>query len=188
MFLNCNIKLTYPHCRSRFLWPVSQPALGWLKGRYDAEHLEASIRGKHLSLSLPYKAICWWLVKGGGGNYLSFLSEFMGHALGFWFWISSCEEYFGFGRPASVEDQSLDSPVGQQTPWVYTDEKLFRLGDFKFSFGCCNPAYRAPVLRAFLRCIVQADAGSRRAGRGWRLPVNFELVCLVMLSQYMFWL
>ena len=37
----------------------------------------------------------FWLVKGRGGYYPSFLSEFTGHALGLWFWVSFCEEYFG---------------------------------------------------------------------------------------------
>jgi hypothetical protein len=47
----------------------------------------------------------------------------------------------------------------------------------------CTPAYRALVPLVFLRCIVRADAGNRRAGRGWLLPVYFESVCFVTLSQ-----
>ena len=53
-------------------------------------------------------------------------------------------------------------PVEEADTWVCTDKKLFRLGDIKFSFGDCTPAYRTSILLAFLRSIIRVDAG-----RGW---------------------
>ena len=81
-------------------------------------------------------------------------------------------------RKASRCGRLARFPVGQQTPWVCTDEKSFRFGGFKFCFGGCTPAYRASVLLAFLRSIVQADAGSRRAGE--RLVAS----CLFLVSMF----
>jgi len=54
--------------------------------------------------------------------------------------------------------------------------------DFKFSLVLCIPACRAPVLPTFLRCIVQANAGRRRAGRGWRPPGKIEFVFYITAS------
>jgi hypothetical protein len=102
-------------------------------------------------------------VDGGGGNWPRFPGKFPGHTLRLCFYISLGEDPW-FGWPTGVEDCSFKSPWGQADALGMYGQKLFWLGDFKFSFGYCTPAYRAPVLMALLRYIVRTDVGNRRVG------------------------
>ena len=158
---------------------VSQPALGRVKCRYNAERLEAPMRENTFLFPFLIRVSAgdWWVVIGERrGRELSEFSFgvygspsgtlILGFLLGGSPW---------FGWPAGVED-CLESPWSQQKPGVCTDRNLFRLEDFKFRFGGCSPAYRASVLLLFLRSIVRADAGSRRTGERLVASCYIELV------------
>jgi hypothetical protein len=140
--------------------------LAWLKVCYYAEVLERSRTfnmEKYLSLPFPYMVIRWWLaefriVEGRGeGTGRGFLRNSL---------VTPCDSDFGFclvktswfGWPTCVEDCSFESPWRQADAQVRTYEKLFWLGDFKFSFGClyfgiphtCSPGF--PLMHRSSRC------------------------------------
>lgn len=121
-------------------------------------------------------------MKGGGGSYPRFPSEFKGHGLGLQFWTFLREDFLGsVGQPVRKTAASSPRAVKQTLGHVRT-KNWFGLEILKFKFSVCTSAYRAPVLLVFLRYIVRTDVGNRGVGRDWLLPVFFGLISYVMLS------